>query len=171
MRIIISDSSCLIDLHKVALIDALLQLPYEVVIPDLLFADELLSFSAEERKAMILHGLKVLSLPGEGVVRASDLSGRHPRLSLYDCFALVLAERTPGCILLTGDNELRRLAGTQCIEVHGVLWAIDEMHRVGAAASELLYLALQSFEVEPTVRLPRSEIQRRLALLRKNLLP
>lgn len=31
--------SCLIDLHKVALLEALLRLPYGVAIPDLLYAE------------------------------------------------------------------------------------------------------------------------------------
>ena len=36
MRIIISDTNALIDLRKVALLEALLRLPYEVQVPDLL---------------------------------------------------------------------------------------------------------------------------------------
>ena len=42
MRIIVSDSSCLIDLRKVGLLDAFLKLPYEFLIPNTLFEDELL---------------------------------------------------------------------------------------------------------------------------------
>ena len=42
MRIIVSDSSCIIDLGKSSLIRAVLQLPYTFVMPDVLFEDELL---------------------------------------------------------------------------------------------------------------------------------
>jgi hypothetical protein len=35
MRIIVSDSSCLIDLRKASLLDVFLRLPYEMVIPTL----------------------------------------------------------------------------------------------------------------------------------------
>ena len=41
MRIIVSDTSALIDLRKGALIEALLHLPHEVQIRDLLLEDEL----------------------------------------------------------------------------------------------------------------------------------
>ena len=37
MRIIVSDSSCLIDLRKVGLVEAFLKLPYEFLIPNTLF--------------------------------------------------------------------------------------------------------------------------------------
>ena len=43
MRIVVSDSSCLIDLRKASLLDAFLKLPYELLIPNTLFEDELLN--------------------------------------------------------------------------------------------------------------------------------
>lgn len=42
MRVVISDSSVLIDLAKAKLIESTLALPYEFVIPDVIFADELI---------------------------------------------------------------------------------------------------------------------------------
>ena len=52
MRIIVSDSSCLIDLRKAALLAAFLQLPYEILIPNTLFEEELLKFTDEEKKLL-----------------------------------------------------------------------------------------------------------------------
>lgn len=40
MRLIVSDSSCLIDLRKASLLKAFLDLPYEVLIPDALFEED-----------------------------------------------------------------------------------------------------------------------------------
>ena len=48
MRIIVSDSSCLIDLRKGKLLGPFLKLPYELVIPDVLLENELLSFTKRE---------------------------------------------------------------------------------------------------------------------------
>ena len=45
-RVVISDSSCRIDLRKASLLEAFLRLPYELLIPDTLFEDELLMVSA-----------------------------------------------------------------------------------------------------------------------------
>jgi hypothetical protein len=67
MRIVVSDTSCLIDLRKASLLEALIQLPYEIGIPDVLF-EELVSFKPTEI-ALIERHFRKLSLPGEGVMR------------------------------------------------------------------------------------------------------
>ena len=51
MRIIVSDTSCIIDLRKADLLEALLALPYTFVMPDALFEDELLSLTPAEKNA------------------------------------------------------------------------------------------------------------------------
>jgi hypothetical protein len=47
MRLIVSDTSCLIDLRKASLLEALIRLPYEIGIPDVLF-EELVRFESLE---------------------------------------------------------------------------------------------------------------------------
>jgi predicted nucleic acid-binding protein len=158
MRVVVSDSSCLIDLRKVSLLDALLRLPCEFLIPDTLFEDELLKFTAVQKKALIRAGLKVIDLPGERVLRAQAVIRQAPRLSVHDGFAFALAEGHPGCILLTGDGELRNLAARHKMEVHGVLWIIDELHRHQIEKAKILLAALRAFSADPTVRLPRREV-------------
>lgn len=161
MRIIISDTNALIDLRKAALLEALLRLPYEVQVPDLLYEDELLSLSANEKRALRRVGLKVVGLSGERIDRAIQLERAHPALRLYDCVAVALAEGTPRCILLSGDGGLRTLAERQSIEVHGVLWAFDEIHRHGAASVTILRSALTVWQEDATVWLPRAELSTR----------
>jgi hypothetical protein len=53
MRIIISDSSCLIDLRKASLLAVFLRLPFEILIPNTLFEGELLSFTDDEKKTLL----------------------------------------------------------------------------------------------------------------------
>lgn len=158
MRIVVSDTSCLIDLRKVSLLDALLRLPSEFLIPDTLFEDELLKFTAAQKKALIRAGLKVIDLPGERVLRAQAVIRQSPRLSVHDGFAFALAEGHRGCILLTGDGELRSLATRHKMEVHGVLWVIDELHRHQIEKARTLLTALRVFSADPTVRLPRRDV-------------
>jgi hypothetical protein len=57
MRIVVSDSSCLIGLRKASLLAAFLKLPYEVLIPNTLFDDELLKFTAAEKRSLLLGGV------------------------------------------------------------------------------------------------------------------
>jgi predicted nucleic acid-binding protein len=158
MRIVVSDSSCLIDLRKVSLLDALLRLPCEFLIPDTLFEDELLKFTAAQKKALVRAGLKAIDLPGERVLRAQAVIRQAPRLSVHDGFAFALAESHPGCILLTGDGELRKLANQHKMEAHGVLWVIDEIHRHRIEKAKILLAALRAFSADSTVRLPRREV-------------
>ncbi len=173
MRIIISDSSCLIDLRKAALLKAFLMLPYEIVIPNTLFEEELLRFSEQEKKALLDNGLKVLDLPGDSVRRAIKLEADFPALSIHDCFAFALAESIPDSIMLTGDGGLRTVATDHQIEVHGVLWAIDEIHKAATATVNELIAALELFESDPTIfRLPGRDlkvfIRRYKSLVTKN---
>src|SRR5450759_5074178 len=118
MRIVISDTSCLIDLRKVSMLDTFLRLPYEFLIPNTLFEEELLKFTAAQKKALIRGGLKVVDLPGERVLRAQAIVRAFPQLSVHDGFAFALAESHSGCILLSGDEVLRILATRHSIEVH-----------------------------------------------------
>lgn len=158
MRIVISDSSCLIDLRKVSLLDALLTLPYEFLIPNTLFEEELIKFTAAQKKELVRRGLQVVDLPGEAVLRAQAVVRKLPKLSVHDGFAFALAENHPGCILLTGDNELRMLASQSNMEVHGILWVIDEMHHNKIKSAAALLAVLQTFSADPAVRLPRKEL-------------
>lgn len=103
MRIIVSDSSCLIDLRKVSLLRPFLHLPYEIIIPNTLFEEELLKFSKSETSILLTEGMKVVELPGEGVLRAQHLESRFPALSIHDCFAFALAEQNRGSWCFMGN--------------------------------------------------------------------
>lgn len=158
MRIIVSDSSCLIDLRKVDLLEAFLRLPYEILIPNTLFEDELLKFTAAQKRALLDAGLRVIDLPGESVLRAREILLLAPRLSIHDGFAFALAESHDGCILVTGDRALRALAEEHSIEVHGVLWIVDVIHENRLADAKALQIALKTLEADESTRLPRREL-------------
>jgi predicted nucleic acid-binding protein len=157
MRIVVSDSSCLIDLRKAALLDAFVKLPYELLIPNTLFEDELVKFTAAQRR-VLERGMTIVDLPGERVVRAVEVIRQQTRLSIHDGFAYALAEQHEGCILLTGDGALRAFAGKQDIEVRGVLWIIDELHRHGISEVDALLEVLTLFHEDDSVRLPKREV-------------
>jgi len=142
MRIVVSDTSCIIDLRKAALLEALLRLPYTFVVPDTLFEDEWLSLTSGEKRALRELGLEVRSLSGELVQRAGNYFNQYAKLKLNDCFALTLAEDIGNCILLTGDGPLRRIAEGKRVEVRGVLWATDELETHGIASPAVLHAAL-----------------------------
>ena len=157
MRIVVSDSSCLIDLRKASLLDAFVQLPYELLIPNTLFEDELVRFTTAQRR-VLQRGMSIVDLPGERVARAVEVIRQQTRLSIHDGLAYALAEQHVGCILLTGDGALRAFAGRQEIEVRGVLWVIDELYRHGICGVDALLEALTFFHQDDSVRLPKREV-------------
>lgn len=165
MRIIISDTNALIDLRKAALLEALLRLPFEVHVVDLLYEDELLSIPVTEKQALRRQGLRVVGLSGSMIDRALALVRTYPALQLYDCAALALAEGSEDCILLTGDGRLKGLAEQQTIRVHGVLWAFDQIQQHATATQHGLQTALACWQGDNTVWLPAVEIQVRLRRL------
>ncbi len=158
MRIVISDSSCLTDLRKASLLAVFLLLPFEILIPNTLFEDELLSFTGNEKKTLLDGGLNVIDLPGSQVARARDVIRAQLRLSIHDGFAFALAEVNRGCILLTGDSLLTTLAETSQIEVHGILWVFDQIFNNQLATAETLHSALSQLNADPAVRLPKREV-------------
>ena len=165
MRIVVSDTSCMIDLRKADLLESLLRLPHRFVMPDALFETEWLYLDQEEKLSLRDLGLDVRTLTGPLVQRAARYFNRHARLTLNDCFALVLAEEIDDCILLTGDNPLRGIAEAGGIEVHGILWTIDEMEAHAIAPLQVLYDALRIFQDDDLVFLPADELLRRIRRL------
>jgi hypothetical protein len=141
-------------------LEGFLKLPYEIVIPDTLFEEELLKFSETEKRMLLDGGMRVLELPGEGVLRAQAMASCFPSLSLHDCFAFALAESNSGCILLTADGNLRSTAKKHGIEVHGVLWAIDEMGKAATVTTDKIARALKLFASDPSIyRLPIRDLR------------
>lgn len=72
MRIIINDSSALIDLAKTRLLENLLQLPYRFVIPDVLYADELITLHHYRREQLLDIGFELGTLDGLQVGKAGE---------------------------------------------------------------------------------------------------
>jgi predicted nucleic acid-binding protein len=158
MRIVVSDSSCLIDLRKASMLENLLRLPYEFLIPNTLFEDELLKFTGAQKKALIRGGLRVIDLPGEQVLRAQHIIREVPKLSVHDGFAFAMAEQHKGCILLSGDDALRKLGAKHSMEVHGVLWVLDQLHHHSLSQADEIAVVLRAFMQDASVRLPRKDV-------------
>jgi len=165
MRIIVSDTSCIIDLRKAALLQEMLRLPYTFVTVNTLYEDEWLSLSGDEKKKLCDQGLEIRDLPGPSVQRAQRYFNQHRRLKLNDCFALALAEDTDRSILLTGDGLLRRIAEDNGIEARGVLWITDELETHRVVTPVRLLDALRLFQQDPLVFLPKDEVLRRIRRL------
>lgn len=167
-QVIVHDASALIDLRKGGLLNALLRLPFRFVVPLPVRAWELLDFTAADWRALDLGGMETHDLPPEEVEQAFRWRAQHPKLSPNDCFCLVTTQTRERGILLTGDNRLRLVARSLGLEVHGVLWIVDQLAAASACPDEVLIAALEQWRDDAAVFLPGAAIEIRLQHLRKS---
>ena len=159
---IVNDASCLIDIRKGDLLAAFVKLPYQLIVPLPVRESEILDFSDNQWRGVEAAGMITYDLTPTEVERALVLRDQHPTLSANDCFCHVTAETHAG-ILLPGDRMLRKIARQNGIEVHGVLWVVDELLSAQACATSELKRALCAWKRDDSVFLPDAEIARRLA--------
>jgi hypothetical protein len=166
-RVVINDSSCLIDLWKVRLLQDMLRLPYRFAVALPVQRAEVLDITQREWATLVERGFEVIDLDGSQVAEAIAVKGRHPGLSAADCFSLVLARSFQDAVLLTGDAQLRYISEeVYKLEVHGVLWVTDELSRLNLLPRNRLIRCLESWRDDPTVFLPAALIAARLRALR-----
>ena len=166
-RIVINDASCLIDLHKVELVEVMLQLPYQFVVALPVATTNFLISLRRTGSVSLSAGLVQIDLDSSQVGRAIAFRSQNIKLTAEDCFSLVLAEDNDGSILLTGDAELRSIAVGKGCEVHGVIWVTDEIHGRGLLANNRLAECLTAWLNDPLVRLPENLLHARLRALMK----
>lgn len=155
---LVSDTSVLVDLDRGSLLEAAFRRPFEFAVPDLLYKRELDDHGGARLRQL---GLRVLSLDGDEVMQALHYRRRQPALSLPDCFALTLAAHH-SWTLLTGDAKLRKLAESEQVECHGLLWLLDEMLMAAAVSARKLHNGLAAISKHPKCRLPKAEVRKRL---------
>lgn len=158
--IIISDANVLIDILTADLIRKMFQLPETFAVPDILFAEELADRNPELPDA----GLQILVMAPEHIEQSAQLRRRYVRPSMNDLLALTLA-RHHGCPLLTGDRDLRVVAGEHDVEVHGTLWLLERLLQQELIALNQLEHAYDRMRAAQR-RLPWDEVKRQLQRLR-----
>jgi hypothetical protein len=158
MRVLVSDTSVLVDLERGNLLEAAFLLPLQFAVPDVLYNRELKDFGGPQLMDL---GLRIEELAPEGVELAKSFRDRKPGLSVPDAFAAALA-KTQGWALLAGDGLLRELATAEAVECRGVLWLMDLMLEKAIVDSQKLFDGLSRISVHPRCRLPKREIRVRL---------
>lgn len=158
MRVLVSDTSVLIDLERGEFLEAAFALSWQLAVPDLLYERELRGHGGER---LVELGLSVADLEPDEVNRALSYRRRQVALSLADTFALSLAV-SRGWTLLTGDGRLRGLAHLERVTCHGVLWVLDQLQEETTTSPQRLYEGLVSIAAHPRCRLPKRDVAIRL---------
>ena len=159
MIVLVSDTSVLIDLERGGLLEAAFGCGHQLIVPDLLYEVELASENGPLLKQL---GLLIVELTSEEVAFAQRVRINNTKLSLPDCFALSCARR-PEHVLVTGDGALRAEAHGNKINCRGLLWLLDQMEQTGIVAAMSLAEGLQKIFAHPRCRLPKHDVNERLA--------
>lgn len=159
MIVLVSDTSILIDLERGGLLEAAFDCGFTMVVPDLLYENEL---EPENGAYLRSLGLGVVSLTPDELESAQKFKTARKALSLPDCFALSCAGR-PNHALVTGDKNLRTAAVEMLGQVYGLLWMLDRMYEAKIVSTAALHDGLNRISAHPRCRLPQSEVRIRLS--------
>ena len=164
MKVLVCDSSILIEFSKRELLDRMFHLEFQFAVPDLLFHEELIDLGAYSRQDLLGFGLRVESLDPEGVETAIVYQSERPALSLVDSFALALAERQ-GWHLLTEDRTMRSVGQSKGIAYRDALWVIDSMRGAGILSAPQVVAVLEAMRNDPRCPVPKAELAVRIRRL------
>jgi len=150
VRVIVNDASVLIDIHKAGILQVYSRAEFTLVLPDVV-QKELRDMSDVNFEKL---GFEIASLEGPDVLKVKSILDKHSGISIPDTFALIVAEKLTDSILLTGDRRLRNIAVTRNVEVHGVLWILDQLFEQGLLTARVVLDVVRLFSEDPAVRLP-----------------
>lgn len=162
--LLVSDANVFIDIENANLTEAMFHLPYQFVVPDVLFEEEL----KQRHEHLFFAGLKQKSLKPAYVQLVLKLTQKYRKASRNDLFALCLAKQE-SCNLLTGDKPLRKAAEKEGVFCYGTIWLVCQMVTQGILTVEE---ARQSFKQmkDSGSRLPWQVVEAQLSKLEKKFL-
>ncbi|MFA5269855.1 MAG: hypothetical protein WC379_17960 [Methanoregula sp.] len=154
----VTDASILFDVVNGGVVHEMFQLPCIFLTSDLIADIELKNppFSEFRRE-----GLRKKELSKSQAEALSEIRKSHKNLSVYDISAFILA-RDQKIILLSGDDALRKFALLQGVEVHGILWIMDQLIAQDLLRKQEAARALQQI-ITHNSYLPKKECADRIA--------
>ncbi len=156
--LIINDANILIDIEVSGLTALVFELEYHFAVSDILYQEEIEPYTTEFKQT----ALKAISFDeGTNSLLLEKIAVyKEIALSRNDISAMVLAIKNE-CILLTGEKLLRDTAENEGIEVHGILWLMEELFNNEIIDIEAVENAYERMREENS-RLPWVEVERQL---------
>lgn len=138
-KIVVSDTNIFIDLIHMGLLGDFFLLPFEISTVDFVIRelkkagqqDAVMAFEARKRLTIIKFSAEEI----EDIARLKQSS--HGKVSLQDCSIWFCAKKHSACIL-TNDMALTKNARADRIEVHGLLFVLDQFVQNGILPPELV---------------------------------
>lgn len=168
-KIVVSDTNIFIDLISLDLLNGFFSLPWEIHTTDMVI-NELVRFEQYDAIELFCKNgsLNIKSFDSEELLQIVKMKTERqmPNASILDYSVWKLAKDLE-CVLLTGDNKLRKVVQNDNIEVQGILYLFDKMLEYGIMNNEIAIDKLQSLLCINS-RLPKEEIDNRIALCREH---
>ncbi len=160
--IVVSDTNIFIDLVKLDLLGDFFALPWDIHTTDFVISE----LTDPAQKAAVTSFIKrnkltIGKLSAEDVGEISQRSRETGgKISITD-FSVCLYSKKNGYALLTGDKNLRKIAISENIPVHGILYLLDELVSNSILPLALAIESLNQLKVVNT-RLPLDEVDARI---------
>lgn len=146
-----SDANIWFDIRSGGIIDPTVNFANEWVISDLIYSE----LDMDMTRLLKDHRITVAELNGTQLEEVINLAAKYPRISPADA-SLIIVARENASPLITGDNNLKKVAKGERLEVHGTLWLIRQMVNFGKLEQSSAILALEKMLIEGR-RLPERE--------------
>ncbi len=160
MKIVISDTNIFIDLICVDLLDAFLELPYEIQTTDFVLLELNDSQLKIIEEKITESKIEVNSADEKELDEITNMHRKKPALSLEDFSVFFFAIKNNASIL-TGDKTFRTFAEQKNLDVKGILWVFDEIEKGIIRERKLLAESLEKLTTINT-RLPKEECEKRI---------
>ncbi len=161
MKTAVQDANIIFDLFDINLLYIFFNLNFDVYITDFVLSEIKEPSQKEMIDNFIIAGkLELLETPKDEISKLTKIRDDFPGLTIEDCSIFYHAKKNKAFIL-TGDNALKIYAESNQIEVHGILWVLDELIKEEQISEKKAYLKLTQL-METNSRLPKNECEKRL---------
>lgn len=159
MVVVVNDTSVLIDLADMGLLEVFTSLNWELRTNNLIMEELSSDAGFRQLEQMVNDGFLYVDVFDSGEMSLiAEMSVAHASLSIEDCSVWHMA-KARGAILLTADLRLRKKALSDGIEVHGVLFVIERLTESNLLTTYEAIAALETLK-KSNPRAPLAEINR-----------
>jgi len=159
MRLAVTDANIFIDLIILGLVEHLFGLEFGIHTTQEVF-DQLTVLQKESLDVFVDKGvLTVYAFAADQLVEIGGLdfpAGLEPTDRTVFYYANQL-----GCLVISGDNKLRKFCERKGLEVHGLVWVFDQMVELQLISRNIAVEKLEKL-ISYNDRLPLEEIMKRI---------
>lgn len=170
-KIVVNDTNVFIDLFNVGLLEGFFSLPWEVHTTEFVMLELTRDGQHDTVSQYKDNGLLHIPVFDESVmyevVKLYQQQKDKTNASLTDCTVWYYAKQN-SYMLLTGDRKLRNASLIDGVEVHGIIYVIDQLVDEGILAKFIAISKLKQLGTS-NPRLPKDEIEKRIKLWEKEI--